>query len=87
MFFEHAFKRNQWLWFHILAGGLATKIFLQWLSPQLTLGAVLGLAIAWEVIEFFAVDVEKVYGDKKRFFSDAVGDIIGAVAISAIMIF
>lgn len=87
MFFEHAFKRNQWLWFHILAGGIATRIFSLWLNPNLTLGAVLGLALLWEVIEFFAVDIDKVYGDRKRFFSDAVGDVIGAVAIAAIMLF
>ena len=25
MFFEYAFTRNQWLWFHMLAGGIAIK--------------------------------------------------------------
>ncbi len=87
MFFEYAFQQNKWLWFHMLAGGIAIKIFMNWLQPTHALGAVLALAVIWEILEYVVVDIEKNYGSKQRFFADATGDILGALAVAAIVIF
>jgi len=72
--------RNSYLWFHILGGVYLCKFFLKiGLAPQLALLCVLGVAIAWEVLEYYKDDVEKVYGSKKRFYKDALQDIGGAL--------
>ena len=87
MFFEYAFQQNKWLWFHMLAGGILVKILMNWLAPTHALGAVLAIAVLWEVLEFFVVDIDKNYGSRERFFADATGDILGALAIAAVVIF
>ena len=77
--------KNTWLWFHILGGGILAKIALIWLVPQLAVTAVLVIAILWEIYEYIADDVEKIYGSKKCFYKDALQDIAGAVLMAIVV--
>jgi len=77
---------NQWLWFHILGGGVLAKIFQLFLAPQMALLGVLIIAIAWEVFEYLKDDVVSIYGSKKRFFKDALQDVMGAFLMAAIAV-
>ncbi len=86
MFLQYAFIQNKWLWFHILAGGILAKIFLNWVDSYSTVILIGVVALAWEVREFVTKDVEEIYESKKRFFMDAAGDIIGAVVMALIVI-
>ncbi|NOY60446.1 MAG: hypothetical protein GXO75_16160 [Calditrichaeota bacterium] len=85
-FFKYAFLQNRWLWFHILAGGALAKISLQYLLARDAVAVVVALAIFWEIMESLRPDIEKIYGSYLRFFYDAVGDIVGAVAMALIVI-
>jgi len=78
-FIDLAFVQNRWLWFHMIAGGI--------LAHMIPLWSILTLAIAWEVLEYFTSDVEKIYGSKSRFFLDAFGDVMGALIIAIIVQF
>ena len=78
--------KNQWLWFHMLAGAIAAKILLIWLDPHPVVLIVTGCAVAWEVFEYFITDVEKVYGNKKRWFFDTFFDIVGALIMALIVV-
>jgi hypothetical protein len=78
--------RNTWLWFHILGGGIAAKVFNLFMTEQLSVLAVLAGAIIWEIYEYLSDDVEKIYGSKKRFYLDAIQDIAGAVIMAIIVI-
>lgn len=77
---------NKYLWFHILGGGILTKIALIWFSAQVSILVVLGVAILWEVFEFITDDVEKIYGSKKRFYLDSLQDIGGAFLMSIVVV-
>lgn len=76
-FLKYAFLWNQWLWFHILASGLAAIFLPFWV--------VVAAAFAWEIVEYLFQDIGKIYGSKFRFFADAFGDITGAI-INALLI-
>ncbi len=85
--FKYAVYQNRWLWFHIIAGGFLARLIVHFFhNGQLAVDVVLGLAIVWEIFEYFKDDVEKIYGSKKRFFLDALGDIAGAVVMAIIMV-
>ena len=78
--------KNTWLWFHILGGGVLTKIFLIWFTGQVTVLLVLAIAVLWEVFEFIKDDVNKIYGSRKRFYLDAIQDIAGAVIMGLVIV-
>jgi hypothetical protein len=77
---------NKWLWFHILGGGILTKLFLIWFTAQTSVLLVLLVAVLWEVYEALKDDVEKIYGTKKRFYKDALQDIAGALIMSLVVV-
>ncbi len=76
--------KNVWLWFHILAGGFLMRVFLHLLDPQRAFISVLAIAVIWEIIEYFMSNIEQIYGSKKAFAADALGDIIGACIMALI---
>lgn len=85
--FKYAIYENKWLWFHVMAGGFLSRLIIHFFhSGQLAVDIVLGLAVVWEILEYFKDDVEKNYGNKKHFFLDALGDIAGAVAMAIIVV-
>ena len=85
--FEYMIYKNKWLWFHIMAGGFLAKIlFLIFKNGQLAVDIVIALAILWELLEYLKNDIIKIYGNKKRFFLDSLGDIVGAVIMAIIVI-
>ena len=77
---------NEWLWFHILAGGVLARLGLLLLDQAQTMLAVLLLAIGWEVYEYLTDDIIKVYGSVERFLYDAGGDIVGALLCALIVV-
>ena len=83
---KHGFLHNQWLWFHILGAGVLFRVASIWLTNQQAFIAVAGIAVSWEIYEYFSSDIEKIYGNKKRFYLDAFGDIAGAILIMLIMV-
>ena len=78
---NNMFNRNQWLWFHIFAGGIAAKIlsYLQIVNAIEIIAFIFVAAVTWEFIEFFTSPIVFIYGSYKRFVQDSLGDIIGAV--------
>lgn len=91
---------NQWLWFHMIAGGIGFYLcfwLLDWLFNRklkkldilydvrpLAILLVVALALLWEVFEY-TQGLSAYGGDKKRFYLDAMGD-IGGAAIIAILV-
>jgi len=84
------FNGNTWGWFHCLAGGALAKIFVcRGETPYKAVIAVALIAVLWEVIEYFAETGAKpadVYGSAERFYYDAAGDIILAVACAMLVV-
>ena len=86
--FKWAFNTNYWIWFHIFAGAIFSKIgLLINLKPVLTIILVSLGSITWELIEWKMENQIKIYGSIERAFWDAFGDVSGAIAISAIIVF
>lgn len=89
-FFKNGFLRNQWLFAHVMAGGIFAKVapsLSEGMEPSTVIGFVLLGSIIWEIIEGMATDIDHKYGDRKLFFLDAFGDVIGAVIMAAIVVF
>ncbi len=81
------FLKNTWLWFHILGGGIIAKVCLKFgAEAQLAFIITLGIAIFWEIIEYNISNVGEIYGTKKRYFGDAVGDVFGALAMALVVV-
>lgn len=86
--FKNMIYNNKWLWFHVLGGGFLAKILLLlFKNGQLAVDIVIASAILWELLEYLKKDVVKIYGNKKRFFLDSLGDIAGAVIMAIIVVF
>jgi hypothetical protein len=87
---EWGFKHNVWVWFHMGAGAIGAKIFIQYLDKQESLLILLVLASVWEVIEFVwdggIKGMIKIYGSVERWLYDAAGDIIGAMLMGLIIV-
>lgn len=86
-FIQFAILKNKWLWFHCLGGAALALFFilgLTWSGP-LSVAAVGGIAIAWELFEALTQDLEAVYGSRKYFLYDAIGDIAGALICGLII--
>ena len=85
--FKYCIYQNKWLWFHILAGGILAKLALAFFkNGQIAMEIVLLSAILWEIFEYFKDNVGKIYGSKKHFFLDSLGDIAGAVIMAIIIV-
>lgn len=80
--------KNRWLWFHMFAGAFIAKL-LQFfgLSDKSILSIIFFGAILWEILELFTTDIDKVYGNHRRFFLDSVCDVFGALIMALIVIF
>ncbi len=91
-FVEQGLMKNEGLWMHLLGGGLLAKLFIQALSSVETTFIILILAIVWEIFEAYLETPNEqaminVYGSVRRYWYDTVGDIIGTVAIAALVVF
>lgn len=85
--FKDMIYNNKWLWFHVLGGGILSKILMVvFKEPQVAVTLVLITAVIWEIYEYIRSDVRKIYGSKKRFFADSLGDILGAVIMAIIIV-
>lgn len=77
---------NSYFLFHCGAGAflycIARAIHL---SKPHALLATLGCTLIWEVYEYVKDDVDLIYGSKARFFYDAAGDVLGAMAVAGIV--
>jgi len=83
---KYGFLNNKWLWFHILGAAFLFRLGLHWLTEQQSFLAVLLIAVLWEVYEYLTSDIEKIYGSRKLFFLDSLGDILGSLLIMLIMV-
>lgn len=85
--FKIGLLQNQYLFAHIIGGGLFGIIFWRLFKRHdRVLLLVLTLAIAWEIGEYLWGNIA-VYGDIKRFLMDGFFDIIGALFGAIIAIF
>jgi cobalamin synthase len=80
--YESAIYNNHWLWSHILLGGLLAKILNHWISWQgYIIGIVIAVAVVFEIFQW-------LLGPRsKKNFMDAIGDVMGALIMAAIVIF
>lgn len=85
-FYQYGIRMNVWLWFHILIGGILTRIFNIVLSDSDSVLATFIVAILWEVYESRKDDIVAVYGSWSRFFYDAAGDVLGAVICGIVVV-
>ena len=78
-FIEIGLLKNQYLFAHIIGGGLIAIILSKFTTrkDRIMLYTML-LAILWEVGEYFLGNIA-VYGQPKYFFMDSFFDIIGAL--------
>ena len=87
---DWGFNGNVWVWFHILAGGIGAKLALFWFNKVEACLVILFLALGWEVIEYFIdggkAGMIKIYGSLERWVYDCLGDVIGAVIISIVVV-
>lgn len=82
--YKYAVKNNVWLWFHIMAGGFLMRVFLHFMSDQTAFLSVLAIAVLWEIIEYFVTDINAIYGSRKVFLTDSLGDVAGACIMAII---
>jgi len=85
---KYGFCLNQWVWFHILGGGVLARILLIWFGPWETAALITVGAVFWEVIEFFIEtggNPARVYGSIQRWAWDSLGDILGTVACALLV--
>lgn len=86
-FFRYAFLSNTWLWFHILGAAVLFRLFvlIDGIGKTDAVILVLTVAVVWEIIELKTSNVEKIYGSVKQWTIDAIGDLLGALLIAAIL--
>jgi|7_EtaG_2_1085326.scaffolds.fasta_scaffold163885_2 hypothetical protein len=81
---------NSWGWFHCLAGGVIAKaVLMAGESPSRAVSAVVIIAVIWEGVEYFLETGAKpaeVYGSAERFYYDAAGDILLAIACAMLVV-
>lgn len=91
-FLKEGLCQNYWGWFHALAGGLAFVLLTKWfgLSAISAFITVLLVSIMWEVVEYinlkFNGGMSQNYGEVNRFYLDAAGDILLALATILLII-
>jgi hypothetical protein len=87
-FWLYGIKGNVWFLFHCAAGLVLYLIacaFIPKRKHYRALITVLLLALGWEVFEYLHDDVLTVYGSYERWAYDSAGDVLGAVAVAAIL--
>jgi len=87
-FLEWGITKNHWLWFHCLAGAFLSFAWLKGLwflnevGEQEAVRNVFLIALVWEIGEFLWKQFITKWDNpdyKKRFFVDALFDILGAL--------
>jgi hypothetical protein len=77
---------NYWFWFHILGGGALARVLVYMGRDGVdAFTDVLVICVLWEMIEY-AKKGARAYGSLERFFYDAFGDVAGAMACAALVI-
>jgi hypothetical protein len=80
--------KNSYFGYHVLGGGIGGVILhLLGSTNLLTLIIVLLIALWWESCEYITTDIMKVYGSKRNWFFDSLGDVLGALINCALVIF
>lgn len=90
-FIEFGFMMNDGIWMHMIGGGILAKVFNVYFLPLTSILLVLGVAILWEFIEAYIEtpnksQIIKIYGSIERYVYDSMGDILGAVIISILIV-
>lgn len=95
-FWLYAVRNNVHLKTHLLGGAAIAAFAHVWLGEQHSLLVVFAAAILWEFIEylpFLLFGDTGPYGDpgngvtpREHFFMDAVGDVIGAMTMAALVL-
>lgn len=86
-FIQLALCGNVWIWFHILAAALGTRLFLLKFSQKVTMLIVSAIVLLWEVYEVVVGgELAQTYGSLERYFYDTAGDIIAAMVVSIIVV-
>ena len=86
---KYGFCKNNWVWFHILGGGVLARIFLLWMPPLQSLLWVAMIAMLWEALEFVIEtkgNPASIYGSLKVWAWDTVGDILGSVICAMLVV-
>jgi len=86
------FGKNVWGWLHLTTSAVLCSVYYRlfphqwnWETLKWGVGIVFGLALFWEAIEFIfeigmrGLKVEDVYGTKKHYLQDTLGDILLAI--------
>lgn len=91
-FIRFAFLMNEGIWIHMIGGGILAKIIHYYLTSLETILVMFGVAVLWEIIEIYIETPTKdatlaIYGSMERYYYDTVGDILGVVIITALIVF
>jgi|GEM_PF-6531412 len=85
--FKKAFLQNSGIGFHVLGGEVITLgLYKCGVSKTNSFLITIGFAVLWEVFEYYNDPIKKIYGSKKRFYTDAFGDIAGAGVASITLV-
>ena len=79
-FLEKAFLHNQHLAWHVYGGTLITLSLLKItdMAKEHAFLITFGVAVLYEIIEYFTSNVIKTYGNMDMFIADSFGDVMGA---------
>lgn len=88
-FLYYGFSSNVGIWMHLIGAALLAKFIRKRFSFWQTFWIIIGIAIAWELIEIYIetpnwARVIEIYGTKVHYFYDTAGDIIAAGIITLI---
>ena len=88
-FINYGFCQNDGIWMHLIGGAILSKIIRTRFSYLKTILIILAIAIIWEIIEIYIETPNlgamlAIYGSTTRYIYDTIGDILGAVIITAI---
>lgn len=90
-FFKWGTFGNTWLWFHMGASALGSRIGIEFFDNLLVTIVMVFLIFLWEVIEFAAgggkVGMIKIYGSLERWFYDSLGDVVWAIYMIILVIY
>ena len=86
--FIYGLLKNQWLWFHMLASLIGTKIMMLWMNTNTIIFVVALLAIGWEAIEwhFSSKHGTSAYSNFMHYVWDTVFDIVMSVLVAVICV-
>ncbi len=82
---------NRWLWFHMGGGAVGANIGMRFLSEWQTFSIMVILILLWEVFEFIkdggVTGMIVIYGSLERWFYDSLGDVVGGIAMLALVVY